>query len=115
MNFVDEQNVALREVGQKRGQIARLFNRWAGGDADVHTHFIGNDTCKRGLAQARRAIEQDVIQRLVSAACRLDIDREVLLDLLLSIILAQALRPEGKLALIFGSVTGRYDGRFKIL
>ena len=56
-----------------------------------------------------------MIQRLIAPPRRLNVDRQVLLDLFLSVIFAQALRPEGKLALILGRKARCYDGRFKIL
>ena len=115
MNFVDKKDVALGEIRQKRRQVAGLFDRWAGGDADVHAHLVGDDAGQRGLAQSRRTVEQDMIQRLIAPPRRLNVDRQVLLDLFLSVIFAQALRPEGKLALILGRKARCYDGRFKIL
>ena len=38
--LVDEQHVALLQVRQQRGQIARLFNGRAGCDADLHAHLV---------------------------------------------------------------------------
>ena len=115
MDLVDEEDVAFRKIGQKRRQIARLFNGRAGCDADIHPHFIGDDAGQSGLAKSRRAVEQDVIQRLAAAARRFNIDRQVLLDLFLSVVFAQALRAEGKLTLVLRRVAGCHDGRFKIL
>ena len=78
MNFVDKQNVTGVQVGEKRCQITGFFDGRTGGDADVDTHFVGDDACQCSLTQAGRAIQQGVIQRLVSATGSRDIDGEVL-------------------------------------
>jgi hypothetical protein len=47
-----------------------------------------------GLAQPRRAVEQDVVERLAPAARRIDGDAQVVLQLLLADELGQAARAE---------------------
>jgi len=66
VNLVDEQKVALFQAGQQTGQVARLLDYWAGGDADVAAHFGAEDEGQRGLAEAGRAAEQDVVERLAA-------------------------------------------------
>ena len=98
MDLIHEQDVVLVEIGQQRRQIAGLFNGRAGGDADVDAHLLGDDAGQRGLAQARRAVEQHMVQRLRAAAGGLDEDGEVLLGLLLSDVLLQCAGTQGRFA-----------------
>ena len=72
VNLVDEENIALAQVGQDGGQIAGLFNGRAGGDLEIGIHLVGQDVAERGLAQTGRTVEQHVIQRLPALACGLD-------------------------------------------
>ena len=39
MDLVDEQQVALLEVGEQAGEVARLLDHGAGGHADVAAHL----------------------------------------------------------------------------
>ena len=100
MDLVHKQNVVFTEIGQQRRQVPGLFDGGAGGDADVHPHLGGDDACQRGLAQARRAMEQHMVQRLRPAAGRLDEDGQVLLGLLLADVLPQGVGPQGQLAAV---------------
>ncbi len=66
VDLVDEQDIALLQIGQQGGKVAGLFDGRAAGDADLHAHLVGDDAGQRGLAQARRAVEQDVVHRLAA-------------------------------------------------
>lgn len=66
MNLVYEQNVIGLQVSQQRRQIAWAFQHRSGGLAQAYTHFIGDDMGQRGLAKARRAKQQYMVQRLVA-------------------------------------------------
>ena len=90
VDLVDEEDVALVQVGQDGRQVAGPLDGRPGGDLDAHAHLVGDDVGQRGLAQARRAVEQDVIQRLAARLGRLDQDAQVLLDPILADILGQA-------------------------
>ena len=70
MDLVHKENVVFAEIRQQGRQIAGLFDGRAGGDADVDSHLGGDDARQRGLAQARRAVEQHMVQRLRRAAGR---------------------------------------------
>ncbi len=72
MDLVDEQHLAGLEVGHDRGQIAGAFDRGARRGAERRAHLARDHVCERGLAEAGRAVEQDVIERLVAIARRLD-------------------------------------------
>ena len=45
-----------------------------------HAHFVGDDVRQRGFAQARRAEDQRVVQRLAATARRLDEQLHLLAD-----------------------------------
>ena len=84
MNLVDEEHIARFEIGQDRGQIAGTLDGRTGGDAHVDLHLVRHDVRQAGLAQSRRAVEQDVIQRLAALPGRLNQDAEIFLQALLA-------------------------------
>ena len=92
MDFVDEQHVALFEIGEQCGEVARLGNDGTGGSAKADAEFARDDLRQRGLAEAGRTNEQHVIQRLAPLARRLDEDREIFSRLSLPDELRQQLR-----------------------
>src|ERR1700682_6279126 len=90
VDLVDEEDVAVLQIGENRGQRPLLLERRAGGGADVDPHLVGHDVGERRLAQSRRSRDQDVLDRLVAAARRADQDLEVRLDPFLADELGQA-------------------------
>ena len=70
MDLVDEQDVAVLEVGQQRGEIARLGDHRPAGGAEADPHLARQDRGERGLAEAGRAEEQDMVERLAACAWR---------------------------------------------
>ena len=110
MDLIDKENIAGIQIGQQSGQIAGFFNGRAGGDADVHAHFIGNDTGQGGLAQTGRAIQKGMIQRLVSQAGGLNINRKIALGLFLTGIVGQKLGPQANLPRVLRREGGGNDG-----
>ena len=91
MDLIHKQDVPLVEVRQQRRQIAGLFNGRAGGDADVDPHLLSDDARQRGLAQSRRAVEQNVVQRFLPLPGGLNEDAQILLGLFLTDVLRQGL------------------------
>ena len=91
MDLVHKQDVPLVEVRQQRRQIAGLFNGRAGGDADVDPHLLSDDARQRRLAQSRRAVEQNVVQRFLPLPGGLNEDAQILLGLFLTDVLRQGL------------------------
>ncbi len=63
-----------------RGQVARALEHRPGGLAQVHAHLGGDDVRQRGLAQAGRAEQQHVVERLAALARGGDEDLELLAD-----------------------------------
>ena len=77
MDLVDEQDVAVLEVGEERGEVAGLGDYRARGGTEAHSQLAGHDLGKRGLAETGRASEKDMIERVATRLCRLDEDLEV--------------------------------------
>ena len=62
VDLVDEEHVALLEVGELRGEVAGLGDHRAGGGAEIDPELAGDDLGERGLAEARRADEEHVVE-----------------------------------------------------
>ena len=67
VDLVDEQHVALFQIGQQRREVAGLGDHRAGGGAEVHAELARDDLRQRGLAEAGRADEQHMVERLARA------------------------------------------------
>mgnify|MGYP006910669197 CR=1 FL=1 len=97
MDLVDEQDVALFQIGEQRRQIAGLGDDGAGRGAEIDAEFARHDLRQRRLAQARRTGEQHMVQRLAAPARGLDEHSQVLPRLRLADELLQPLRPERRI------------------
>ena len=78
VDLVDEQDIPGLEVCQDCGEVAGALDHRPGGGAEPDAQFAGDDLRQRGLAEARGAVQQHVVQRLAAAAGGLDEDGEVL-------------------------------------
>ena len=94
VDLVDEEDVALVEGREDRREVARALHRRSARVADVHAELARDDRRERGLAEARRAVQEDVVGRLPSLPGSREQDREVVLDVLLADVLVEAARPE---------------------
>ena len=81
MDFVDEQDRALFGVGEIGQQVLRRGEHGAAGDLQRDAQVARDAGGEGRLAQAGRAVEQDVAQRLLAFAGRVDGDRQPLGDL----------------------------------
>ena len=81
MNLIDEQHVVLVEIRQNRRQVTRAFKHWPRGLSQIDAHLARDDVRQRGLAQAGRAEQQHVIERLGAIARCLDENTELFADL----------------------------------
>ncbi len=104
MDFVDEQHVARLEIGQLRGEIARLGDDRPGGRAEIDAELARHDLRQRRLAQARRADEQHVIERLAARLGGFDEHLEVLARRLLAGEIGENLRTQG--GFVLGALFG---------
>ena len=84
MDLVDEEHVALFEVGNDRGKIAGALDRGARGGAHIDLEFARDDVRQRGLAESRRSREQHVIEDFAAFSCCLDRHPEDLFEAFLA-------------------------------
>jgi hypothetical protein len=117
VDLVDEQHVALAELGEDRGEVAGPFECRARGDLQVHTHLGGDDAGQRRLAQPGRAGEQQVVDRLLSLAGGLEHDSQVLLEFSLADELVERPRAQTRFEFDLGAddVVGAADARIEEL
>ena len=94
MDLVDEQHVALVERGEDRGQVAGPLDGGTRRVADVHAELARHDRREGRLAEAGRAVEEDVVGGLSPALRRLEEDRQVGLDLVLADVFGKGSRPQ---------------------
>jgi len=80
VDLVDEEHVALVDVGEDRGEVPCPLDGRAAGGVDAHAELTRDDVCERGLAQPGRPVQQHVVGGLAARSRRLQQDREVLLD-----------------------------------
>jgi hypothetical protein len=94
MDLVDEEHVAIIEARQDRGEVALALDRRPRNRADADAELVADDERERRLAEPRRACEQNVIERLAPRLRRVERDRELLLDALLSDEVVERARPK---------------------
>ncbi len=115
VDLVDEEHVALFEVGEDGGQIARAGNGRPRGRTDGRAQLVGHHRGKGRLAQARRAREQDMVGHIAPALGRLDHNGERFFHLRLTQVVAKALRPQREVELqVVLSECGRHGPRARI-
>src|SRR6266516_6984404 len=94
VDLVDEQDVPLLEPGQDRRYVALALQRRARDGTQPHTELFTDDVSEARLAEARRADQQEMVERLLAPASGFERDRELLLDALLADELVQIARPQ---------------------
>ena len=72
------------EVGEERQQVGRLGEGRAAGHLDGSAEFVRQHGGEGGLAEAGRAVEEDVAERLLQLLAGVDGDAEPLHDRLLA-------------------------------
>ena len=113
VDLVDEQDRPFLDVGEEGQQVGRLGQGRAAGHLQRRAQFVGQDRGERGLAQAGRAVEEDVRHRLLELAAGVEHDAQSLHHRLLADDFAEPARPQGGIALlaILGAASG-LDDRF---
>ena len=99
VDLVDEEDVARLERREDRGDVL-LLDRRACDRADADAELLADDVRERRLAEARRAGEQHVVERLAARLRRRERDLELLLDALLADEVVEAARAERALDLL---------------
>ena len=97
VNFINEKDIAVREIGENRAQIAHFFNRRAGSGANAGARFIGDDMSESRFAKAGGAIKKDVLDRLLSFFGGIDQNPQIFLRLNLPKIFSESLGTEGNI------------------
>jgi hypothetical protein len=67
VDFVDKEHVPVAEIGDDGRQVPRPLYRRARRYSQVAPDLGGDDISQRGLAQARRSVEQYMVERLIPA------------------------------------------------
>ena len=94
---------------RKRGDVALALERRAGGHDERHLELGGDDLGQRGLAEAGRAGEQHVVERLAPRGGRVQRHGELLAQRLLADELLQAARAQRAVEVVLGRVAGVVD------
>ena len=94
VDLVDEEDVVRARAREQAGERALVLDGGAARHDELRAHLVGQDVRERRLAEAGRAAEEDVIERLAAAARGLDEDAQVLLVLLLADVLVERRRAE---------------------
>ena len=93
MDLVDEEDVAVFEVGEERREVAGLDDDRPGGGAEIHAELARHDLRQRRLAEARRPDEEHMVERLGAPPRRVDEHLEVGPRLGLADEIGEPLRP----------------------
>src|SRR5690606_15637134 len=104
VDLVDEEDVAFVEVRQDAGDARGLVERGPARGLDGGAHLLGDDVGEGGLAEAGRAGEHDVVERLAALEGGGEEDAEVVLDLLLPDELVERLGAELLLEVLLGAL-----------
>ena len=80
VDLVDEQHVAVVEVGEDGGEITGPLERGPARDAEAHSHLGRDDPRQGGLAETGRTREEEVVDGLAAPARGSEQDLEVLLE-----------------------------------
>ena len=108
VDLVDEQDVAILEIGEQGGEIARLGDHRPGGGAEADAELARDDLRQRRLAEPRRPEEQDMVERVAAALGGLDEHAQILPRRLLPDELVERLRAQRRVE-VLGPALGRGD------
>ena len=99
MDFVDEQDFSRLEVGHDPDQIAGLLDRRTRCRANRDAHLVRDHVREGRLAETRRAMQQDVIDRFAALACRGYRDLKILANAVLADVLVEHARTKSSFVL----------------
>src|SRR5688500_2317601 len=97
MDLVDKQNRAWLEIREDADQVSRAFDGRSARDVDRRFHLDRNDVRDRRLSQTWRAVEQEMIKRLVALQSGAQKHAHVFLELGLPDELGKSPRTQRKL------------------
>jgi hypothetical protein len=94
MDFVDEEDLAIAQIGKDGGEVAFDLQRRAGSLLEGGAEFVGDNVGERCFAEARRAVEKDVVEGFASGLRGLDGYVQIFFDFILADEFLQALWAE---------------------
>ena len=84
VDFVDEENVAAFETGEKAGEVGGFVDDGAGSAFDVDAHGVGEDVGEGCFAEAGGPGEEDVVEDIAAFFGGLNEEFEAFTDFILS-------------------------------
>src|SRR5207253_1825980 len=90
VDLVDEEDVSRIQGGEDRREVSLPLERRPRDRPDGDVELFADDVGEARLAEARRADEQEVVERLASPSCCVERDSELLLEPLLTDELVEA-------------------------
>ena len=116
MDLVDEEHLALAEICQDGGEVARLLEHGTGGGADGSAEFVADHVGERRLAETRRAVEQHVVECLTALKGRGNRHMQVFAHAVLPDVIVEHPRTEARLVLrVFLDLGGRDESVVHVL
>src|SRR4029450_3059871 len=94
VDFVDEEDFVLREVGEDRCQIAGLLEDWTGRGPDRRTELVPDHVGKSSLSKTRRAVEEYVVECLRTLSRGRNRHLQVLANAILADVIIEYARPK---------------------
>lgn len=94
MDFINEKHIPGVQVAENGSQVAGPLNGRTAGDADVLSHFRRHDAGEGGFSQAGRAVQQHMVQRVVTGKGGLDIDVQAAFYCLLAYVVPERVGAE---------------------
>ena len=110
VDLVDEQNVAVLQICEQRGEVAGLGNHRPAGGAETDAHLAGENACQRGLAETRWSEEQDMVERFAARLGGVDEDAEVLARRLLPDKFVETFGAQRRVGILGGAFGRRQSG-----
>jgi hypothetical protein len=110
VNLVDEQDVAILQVGEKSGKVAGLGDDGTRRCTEADAHFAGEDPGQRGLAQSRRSEKENMVERFAARSSGIDEDAKVFARRLLADEFIKALWTKRRVRVFDGALWCRQAG-----
>ena len=102
VDFVNEQDISLFQVGQDTRQVSDFFDRRAAGGFQSCAHLMSHDAGQGGLAQSGRATEKNVVENILTLLRSLNGYLQTILDLCLTGEIRKARWPQCHFQAFFG-------------
>ncbi len=109
VDLVEEEDLALAEVGEDGGEVALDLEGGAAGLLEAYVEFVGDDGGEGGFAQAGRAEEEDVVEGFTAGFGGLEGDFKLLLGFGLADEFAEPARAELELEILLFLGAGGAD------